>query len=308
MTMICLGIESTAHTFGIGIFDGKSVLSNMADAYKTKTGILPQEAAQHHRQVAPGVLKKALDGAGLTIKDVDTIAIAVGPGLPPCLLAGLEFARSLDKPLISVNHCIAHIEIGRHDTGLHKPLTVYVSGGNTQITAFAAGRYRVFGETLDIGIGNAIDKFGRSLGMASPCGAAIEKLALRGRRYLELPYTVKGMDLAFSGLVTAASKLRGSRVDKAYSFQETAFSMLVEVTERALAHTRRRELLLTGGVAQNKRLQQMLQSMVREHGAAFAVPRKEYCGDNGAMIAVAGYGKKPQQKPDIQPRWRTDDA
>lgn len=305
---VCLGIESTAHTFGIGIFDGRRVLSNVRDVYKTATGILPHEAAQHHRNVAPRVLEEALGAAGLRLDDIDKISVAIGPGLPPCLVAGLEFARSLGKPIVGVNHCIAHIEIGKFDTHLRDPLTVYVSGGNTQITAFESGRYRVFGETLDVGLGNAIDKFGRSLGMASPCGGEVEKLASRGKQYIELPYTVKGMDLAFSGLVTAASKHAGTKKDRAYSFQETAFSMLIEVAERALAHTQKRGLMLTGGVAQNARLQEMLGRMSEEHGAKFAVPRKEYCGDNGAMIAVAGHGGKPAGELDIRPRWRTDDV
>jgi N6-L-threonylcarbamoyladenine synthase/protein kinase Bud32 len=268
---------------------------------------VPAEAAAHHRKVAPSVLADALVGAGLELKEISKVAVAVGPGLPPCLLAGLEFANKLKKPLVGVNHCVAHIEVGRFDTGADDPLTVYVSGGNTQIIGYDGG-YRIFGETLDIGLGNALDKFGRSLGLASPCGPQIEILANRGKKYIELPYTVKGMDLTFSGLVTAASKKREAREDVCYSFQETAFAMLAEVSERALAHTGKRELLLTGGVAQNRRLQEMLREMAKPHKARFYVPRKEYCGDNGAMIAIAGLRKPSSKKLDIRPRWRTDET
>ena len=193
--MICLGIESTAHTFGIGIVEDKKVLANSRDAYRSETGgIIPADAAQHHRRVASKVLEEALNSAGLGLNDIELIGLSTGPGLPPCLLAGLEFARSLNKPIASVNHCVSHIEIGKLDCNFKDPLVVYVSGGNTQIIAFGSGIYRVFGETLDIGLGNALDKFGRELNLGMLAGIKIEELALQGKNYIELPYTVKGMD------------------------------------------------------------------------------------------------------------------
>jgi N6-L-threonylcarbamoyladenine synthase/protein kinase Bud32 len=169
----------------------------------------------------------------------------------------------------------------------------------------------VYGETLDIGLGNAIDKFARELGLPAPGGQAVEKLAREGKKYIDLPYTVKGMDLTYSGLVTAASKKIGKEKpeDLCYSFQETAFSMLVEVTERALAHTKKKEILLTGGVAQNKRLQEMLHEMGKPHRAGFFVPKPEFCGDNGLQSAIVGWLiGKPSAEIDIKPRWRTDDV
>lgn len=311
--MIILGIESTAHTFGIGITDGKKILCNEKDTYIPEEGwgIVPGEASKHHDQKSHYVLKKALKSSEVSLDEIDFIALSTGPGLPPCLLSGLKFAKSLNKRIIPVNHCYAHIEIGKFDTGCKDPLIVYVSGGNTQITALEGGRYRIFGETLDIGIGNAIDKFARKAGLPSPGGPHIEKLARKGENYIELPYTVKGMDLVFSGLVTAAGKniKKSNRADLVYSFQETIFSMLVEVTERALAHTKKSEVLLTGGVAQNKRLQEMLRKMCKKHNAKFFVPKAEYCADNGAMIAWTGLlSKKPKKKLDINPRWRTDEV
>ncbi|MEM2175534.1 MAG: UGMP family protein, partial [Candidatus Micrarchaeia archaeon] len=148
-----------------------------------------------------------------------------------------------------------------------------------------------FGETLDIGIGNAIDKLARYIGLPHPGGPKIEQLARNGSKYYSLPYIVKGMDLSFSGLVTAAQKMYDSGVkieDIAFSFQETAFAMLTEVTERALAYLKNDEVLLVGGVGANLRLQEMLKTMCEERGAKFFAPPKEYMGDNGAMIAYTG--------------------
>ena len=309
--MICLGIESTAHTFGIGIVEDKKVLANSRDSYKSQTGgIIPADAAEHHRGVGEKVLEEALKTAELALDDVDAIALSTGPGLPPCLLAGLEFAKSLDIPIIPVNHCVAHIEIGKIDSDFRDPLVVYVSGGNTQVIAFGSGKYRVFGETLDIGLGNALDKFGRELDLGMLAGMRIEELAQKGKKYLELPYTVKGMDLTFSGLVTAALGKREENLnDLCYSLQETAFAMLTEVSERALAHTQKKEVLLVGGCASNKRLQAMIKDMGSKHNARFHVPQRDYNGDNGAMIAVVGcLIKKASQKIDIRPRWRTDEV
>jgi glycoprotease/Kae1 family metallohydrolase len=169
----------------------------------------------------------------------------------------------------------------------------------------------VFGETIDIGVGNAIDKFARGIGMATPAGPKIEEMAKHGKKFIELPYSVKGMDLVFSGIVTAAlGKVnKANKENLIYSFQETLFSMTTEATERALAHTKKKEVMLVGGVAANKRLQEMLRKMSDCHGAKFYVPKMEYCGDNGAMIAWTGYIEKTTHiRADINPRWRTDEV
>jgi universal protein Kae1 len=322
--MICLGVESTAHSFSIGIADEKgSVLCNIIDMYRPPEGwgIHPAEAAKHHEAVRESVLNRALEEAKTKLEDIDIIAFSQGPGLPPCLHAGFNFAKELSgrisKPLIGVNHCIAHIEIGRLATKLKDPVTLYVSGANTQVIAFVAGRYRCFGETQDIGIGNALDKFGRGAGMQFPAGPRIEEMAKSGK-YIELPYVVKGMDLSFSGIITAAlNKLKqGEKTENVcFSLQETTFAMLTEVTERAMAHTGKNECLLTGGVAANKRLQDMLGIMCRERGAGFAVVPRGFAGDCGANIAWAGIlafrgGVKPliPSEAGVLPRWRTDEA
>ncbi|MEM1607220.1 MAG: KEOPS complex N(6)-L-threonylcarbamoyladenine synthase Kae1 [Candidatus Bathyarchaeia archaeon] len=324
----CLGIESTADDFGVGIvsFSGE-VLANVNDVYiPEKGGIHPREASRHHAMVAGRVISEAFKRAGIKPKEVDVIAFSQGPGLGPCLRVGATAARALasylDKPLVGVNHCLAHIEIGRMVSGVKDPVTLYVSGGNTIVAAFEARRYRVFGETLDIAVGNCLDVFAREAGLkpeaGKPLGAIVEELASRGRRFIQLPYTVKGMDLSFSGLLTAAvNLLREGKYpleDICYSFQEIAFAMLTEVTERALAHTEKKEVLLTGGVAANRRLQSMLNAMCEEHGARFCVVPKEYATDNGAMIAWTGvlcyrHGLiTPIEKSFVKLKWRLDEV
>jgi N6-L-threonylcarbamoyladenine synthase len=317
-----LGIESTAHTFGIGIATdayGKKhrILANVKDTYIPPLGwgIKPIEAAEHHRKVCNDVLQKALQEAKISLNDIDVFAFSQGPGLPPCLKVGLDFASKIarKKPLIGVNHCIAHIEIGRMASKCRDPVTLYVSGANTQVISFVSGRYRVFGETQDIGIGNALDKFGREVGMGFPAGPGIEQEA-KGGRYQELPYSVKGMDLSFSGLVTEAVRRvkAGSLLnDVCRSLQETAFAMLTEVTERAMAHTDKTEALLTGGVAANRRLQEMLNVMCKERGARFCSCPIPLSGDNGAMIAWTGilmHKSGVGGRRVILPAQRTDDV
>ncbi len=292
--MISLGIESTAWNFSVGVVSEDEVIALEGDAYIPREGgIHPREAAQHHSEVAGKVLARIFEK--VNPGEIDAVSFSQGPGMGPCLRIGATVARTLalklDKPLIGVNHCLAHVEIGRWLTGAEDPVTLYVSGGNSQVIARRGGRYRVFGETLDIGIGNAIDKFARYISLPHPGGPEVERLAERGERYIEMPYVVKGMDFSFSGIVTHAMKLcdEGYRIeDIAFSFQETAFAMLVEVTERAMAYLGKEECLLVGGVGANSRLQEMLGLMCTDRNAEFFAPPKRYMGDNGAMIAYTG--------------------
>ncbi len=292
--MITLGIEGTAHTVGIGIVnDYGDILANVSSSYTPEEGIHPREAANHHAENITDLISSALNQANIQKEDIDIISFSQGPGLGPCLRTAATAARSLSLklgvPLVGVNHCIAHLEIGKLRTEASDPVLLYASGGNTQVIAFSRGRYRVFGETLDIGLGNMLDKFGRKKGMGFPAGPQIEKLAREGERLIDLPYSVKGMDLAFSGIMTAALNSEGKLVDLCYSIQETTFAMLTEVTERALAHTKKKEVLLGGGVTRNKRLQEMGKIMTEERGASLYVPDGELCIDNGVMIAWTGW-------------------
>jgi universal protein Kae1 len=321
----CLGIESTADDFGVGVSTfGGDILANVSSTYVPEVGgIHPREAARHHAEVADGVLSDALAKAGVKAPELSAVAFAQGPGLGPCLRTGATVARTLASylgvPLVGVNHSVAHIEIGKLQTGAQDPVTLYASGGNTLVTAYAAGRYRVFGETLDIALGNCLDVFAREVGFRPqkglPLGAAVEQTAAKSQNLIPLPYVVKGMDLSLSGLLTAATTAaeKGAKLeDVCYSLQENAFSMVTEVTERALAHTAKKEVLLTGGVAANKRLQAMLKIVAEEHGAQFFVVPKQFATDNGAMIAWTGalafmHGLTvPVGQSFVKVRWRVD--
>ncbi|MHA1791554.1 MAG: KEOPS complex N(6)-L-threonylcarbamoyladenine synthase Kae1 [Promethearchaeota archaeon] len=318
--MLTLGIESTAHTFGVGIVDEEgNVLSSVNDTYvPIEGGLHPLKTATHHVECFQDVFKKALEKAGVDFNAIDLIAFSQGPGLGPCLRVGATIARTLhlklNIPIVGVNHCIAHVEIGRLTTGCDDPLTVYVSGGNTIISAFDCGRYQIFGETLDIALGNMLDTFARAAGLQHPGGPKIEALSRKSSNLISLPYTVKGMDLSFSGLLTAAKKKLSKYPieDLAFSIQETAFAMLAEVAERAISHTEKKDMLLTGGVAANGRLKEMIEIIAEDHGANFhAVPVK-LAGDNGAMIAWNGLllynnsGGMELRDTIVDPKWRLD--
>ncbi len=322
--MIILGIESTAHTFGIGIVKEKNkkieIIANCKDSYTTeKGGIVPMDAARHHNSVKEKLLQEALEKADIKVQDIDGIAFSQGPGLSPCLIEGLKFTKEiasrLKKPVIPVNHCIAHLEIGR-TTGAKDPVLLYVSGANTQIIAYASGKYRIFGETLDIGAGNFIDSFARHCGIGFPGGPKIAELSKTGN-YIELPYSIKGMDVSFSGMLTNLQQKydKGIKIeDLAFSLQETAFAMLIEAAERAMAHLKKNELLLGGGVACNSRLREMAEIMCRERKARLFCPKNELLVDNGAMIAYLGAIMIEKNKVknadnlDIRPNERTDDV
>ncbi len=296
--MYAVGFEGTAHTLAVGIVDhGGRIAANAMNMHlPAKGGIHPREAANHHAEVMLPTFRRALEEARITAREIGLVAFSQGPGLGPCLRTCATAARALalrlDVPLVGVNHCVAHLEIGRLTTGCRDPIFLYVSGGNTQVISLTAGRYRVMGETLDIGIGNMLDKFGREMGMEFPSGPTIELEAREGRKLLEMPYTVKGMDTAFSGILTAALELarKGAPLgDLCFSLQEVTFAMLTEVTERAMAHLGKEEVLLGGGVARNRRLQTMVATMAKARGGRMYVPPGDLCVDNGAMIAWTGY-------------------
>ena len=319
-----VGIESTAHTFGVGIMDDEGkVLANIRDSFTTeKGGIIPAKAADHHVEVCDIVMNEALEKAGLKLEDIDLIAFSQSPGIGHTLRIGAFLARALalrtGKPLIGVNHCIAHLSIGEMLTGAKDPVLLYASGANTQIIAYEAGKYRVFGETLDGGIGNFLDTFARELGFGFPGGPKIYELSLKGKKFIELPYVVKGMDVSFGGILSnLKQKIKSkeyTKEDLAYSTQETVFAMLLEVSERAMAHCGKKELLLGGGVACNIRLQEMANKMCEERGATCFVPANEFLIDNGAMISWQGIieyqaGKTTAiQEAVIKPYLRTDEV
>lgn len=320
-----LGIECTAHTFGIAILEYKSkkILVNIKDMFSTeKGGLIPNEVAKHHKEIAPQLFEKALADAKITKEQIKFIALSNAPGLAPCLLEGMRYAKKLsqelDIPIVPINHCIAHLEIGEI-TGAKDPVLLYASGANTQIIAYEAGKYRVFGETLDMGVGNFIDTFARHAGMGFPGGPKIQEFAKNGKKLIDLGYSIKGMDVAFSGMLTKLQQMFDKKQetleDLSYSLQETVFAMLVEATERALAHTGKKEVLMGGGVACNSRLQEMCRIMCEERGCKFFCPERSLLVDNAAMIGYLGikmhdagifFTPDKLDELDIKPRERTD--
>ncbi len=291
-----LGIESTAHTLGIGIFEEeKGVLSNVYDTYVSPYGYIPRDLVEHHNRVFPEVLRKALKNASIDMEKIDVISVAQGPGIGAPLKFGVSMANYLshrfNKPIVGVNHGFSHIKITEYTSRVKKDyIAIYVSGGNTQILYSKDGfNYEVLGETLDIGVGNLFDNFARYIGIYPPNGASLERISKK--RYVELPYTVKGMNMAFSGLLTAAKNKvnEKNKEEVSFSLMHTAFSMILESAERAFHLKKAKAFLACGGVAQSKQFQEMLEKLGKENKAKVALTKNEYNRDNGAMIAYAGF-------------------
>ncbi len=297
--MRILGIEGTAWAASAAVFDtDRDTIAIETDAYVPETGgIDPGEAADHMADAIPAVIETALATAREWADEgpaVDAVAFSRGPGLGPCLrivgTAARALAGSLSVPLVGVNHMIAHLEIGRYQSGFDSPVCLNASGANAHILGFHNGRYRIFGETMDTGVGNALDKFARHIGWSHPGGPKIEQAAADGE-YYSVPYVVKGMDFSFAGISTAAQGAvdNGEPVaNVCKGLQETVFAMLTEVSERALSVTGANELVLGGGVGQNDRLREMLATMCDQRGAEFYAPEPRFLRDNAGMIAVVG--------------------
>ncbi|MDS0220044.1 bifunctional N(6)-L-threonylcarbamoyladenine synthase/serine/threonine protein kinase [Haloarcula sp. S1AR25-5A] len=313
--MRILGIEGTAWAASAAVFetpDPAQVTDDdhvfiETDAYAPDSGgIHPREAAEHMGEAIPTVIETAIEHAheraaagstndgGGSGPPIDAVAFARGPGLGPCLrivaTAARAVAQRFDVPLVGVNHMVAHLEVGRHRSGFDSPVCLNASGANAHILGYRNGRYRVLGETMDTGVGNAIDKFTRHIGWSHPGGPKVEQHARDGE-YHELPYVVKGMDFSFSGIMSAAKQAVDSGVpvdDVCRGMEETIFAMLTEVSERALSLTGADELVLGGGVGQNDRLQRMLGEMCEQRGAAFYAPENRFLRDNAGMIAMLG--------------------
>ncbi|KAK0635671.1 putative tRNA threonylcarbamoyladenosine biosynthesis protein kae-1 [Bombardia bombarda] len=319
---IALGCEGSANKLGIGVI-----------AHNPSTG----EAtvlSNHHRAYFVRIAKQALADAGVAIADIDCICYTRGPGMGGPLTSVAIGARTLallwGKELVGVNHCVGHIEMGRAITGATNPVVLYVSGGNTQVIAYAEQRYRIFGEALDIAVGNCLDRFARTLEISNdPApGYNIEQLAKKGKVLLDLPYAVKGMDCSFSGILARADELAAQMkaggktldgetftpADLCFSLQETVFAMLVEITERAMAHVGSKQVLIVGGVGCNERLQEMMGGMAAERGGSVYATDERFCIDNGIMIAHAGLlayetgSKTPLEESTCTQRFRTDEV
>ncbi len=322
--MAVIGIESSAHTFGVGIVEDGKVLANEKEMYRIGTeGMIPNDVAEFHIANSGTVVSRAIEKAGVSRKDITGVGYTRGPGMGPCLHVGLLSAKTLAKrlgiPIVPVHHGIGHIEAARHFGGMKDPVALYVSGGNSQILKLDAkpfAHYRVLGETFDIGVGNMLDTFAREIGLDPAWGSTVDRLAQSGRKYVELPYSVKGMDFSFTGLMTKAVTIADtlSREDLCFSLEQTAFSMLCETTERALLLTNSGEVSVCGGVAQSQKLREMMEKMAKGHGAKFGCAPNEFNADNGGMIALVAEQMLRRNldvaldKCDIEQRYRIENA
>ncbi|MEA1930523.1 MAG: bifunctional N(6)-L-threonylcarbamoyladenine synthase/serine/threonine protein kinase [Euryarchaeota archaeon] len=345
--MRVLGIEGTAWAASAALYDDAADdVFIESDPYQPDSGgIHPREAAEHMGEAIPQVVSTVLSHAAETATTdaggdsdvvdhsgnpygIDAVAFSRGPGLGPCLrtvgTAARAAAQRLGVPLVGVNHMVAHLEIGRHQSGFDSPVCLNASGANAHLLGFHNGRYRVLGETMDTGVGNALDKFTRHIGWNHPGGPKVEEAAKDGE-FIDFPYVVKGMDFSFSGIMSAAKQAAddGEEIeDICFSLQEHVFGMLTEVAERALSLTGTDELVLGGGVGQNRRLQEMLETMCEARGASFHAPDPRLLRDNAGMIAVLGAKQfaagdtltiaestvDPNFRPDQVPvTWRADE-
>ena len=334
--MRILGIETSCDETGVAIYDEeKGLIANQLHTqialHADYGGVVPELASRDHiRKLAP-LLQAALQEAHLTAKDIDGIAYTSGPGLVGALLVGSTVARSLayawNIPAIGVHHMEGHLLAPMlEENPPHFPfVALLVSGGHTQLVRVdGVGRYELLGESIDDAAGEAFDKTAKLLGLDYPGGAALARLALKGtpnRFAFPRPMTDRpGLDFSFSGLKTfAANSLHQvmqeegelteqSKADIAYAFQEAVVDTLAIKCKRALKQTGLKRLVIAGGVSANKQLRQTLAEMMQQLGGEVFYPQPQFCTDNGAMIAYAGFlrlkqGQQQDLAIEVRPRW-----
>ena len=334
--MRILGIETSCDETGVAIYDEeKGLIANQLHTqialHADYGGVVPELASRDHiRKLAP-LLQAALQEAHLTAKDIDGIAYTSGPGLVGALLVGSTVARSLayawNVPAIGVHHMEGHLLAPMlEENPPHFPfVALLVSGGHTQLVRVdGVGRYELLGESIDDAAGEAFDKTAKLLGLDYPGGAALARLALKGtpnRFAFPRPMTDRpGLDFSFSGLKTFAAntlhqvmKEEGelterSKADIAYAFQEAVVDTLAIKCKRALKQTGLKRLVIAGGVSANKQLRQTLAELMQQLGGEVFYPQPQFCTDNGAMIAYAGFlrlkqGQQQDLAIEVRPRW-----
>ena len=334
--MRILGIETSCDETGVAIYDEeKGLIANQLHTqialHADYGGVVPELASRDHiRKLAP-LLQAALQEANLTAKDIDGIAYTSGPGLVGALLVGSTVARSLayawNVPAIGVHHMEGHLLAPMlEENPPHFPfVALLVSGGHTQLVRVdGVGRYELLGESIDDAAGEAFDKTAKLLGLDYPGGAALARLALKGtpnRFAFPRPMTDRpGLDFSFSGLKTFAAntlhqvmKEEGelteqSKADIAYAFQEAVVDTLAIKCKRALKQTGLKRLVIAGGVSANKQLRQTLAELMQQLGGEVFYPQPQFCTDNGAMIAYAGFlrlkqGQQQDLAIEVHPRW-----
>jgi N6-L-threonylcarbamoyladenine synthase len=319
-----LGIETSCDETAASVVRGLTpgpgaILSNIvlgqASAHRPYGGVVPEIAARAHVELLDGVIDQALEEAGVSLADVDAVAATAGPGLIGGVMVGLVSAKGLalasGKPLIAVNHLEAHALSGRLSAGLEFPfLLLLISGGHCQLMAAeGAGRYRLYGATIDDEVGEAFDKTAKLLGLPYPGGPQIEALALKGRPgTFSLPRPMigrAGADFSFSGLKTAVRQVvkeggplgEPGKAALAADFQAAVVDVLVDRVQSAMQSFRTQfgsdasrvfPLVAAGGVAANSAIRTALQQTCDQEGFLLILPPVPLCTDNGAMVAWAG--------------------
>ena len=315
--MYILGMESSCDETSAAVVemsDGvcairSNIVASQIEVHRLYGGVVPEIASRAHIEAITSITEQALQEAGITLSDVGAIAVTAFPGLIGALLVGVNFAKSLayanNIPLVPVNHIHGHVAAAYlSNSDLEPPfLALVVSGGHTSI--YRVDSYTDFceiGSTRDDAAGEAFDKVGRVIGMPYPGGAALDKLAYEGNKTaITLPSPALSgdtLDFSFSGIKTATlnylngMEQKGQTVnpaDVAACYTERIVSALTAKTELALKQTGLKTLVLAGGVAANSHLRASLQAMCDRKRIRLAMPDRSLCGDNGAMIAAAGY-------------------
>lgn len=306
--MIILGIETSCDETSICVLkDGKEVLSNIVssqiDIHKEFGGVVPEIASRHHIKNISYVLDEALEKANIELKDITAIAVTYGPGLVGALLVGVSFAKSLayalNVPLIPVHHIQGHIAANYLTYPDLKPpfISLVVSGGHSHIIKVSDyTKFKILAKTRDDAVGEAFDKVARVLGLGYPGGPKVSKLAKTGQATYKLPTTkFDNLDFSFSGIKTAVLNLANKekenlrKEDVAKSFEDNVCNVLVENTIKAMKENDIEKVALAGGVAANDVLRETLKTKAKENNFTAYIPSLEYCTDNAAMIAMAGY-------------------
>jgi N6-L-threonylcarbamoyladenine synthase len=309
--MLLLGIETSCDDTATAVVrDGRVALSNVStnqDAFHARFGgIVPEIASRRHVALLSAAVEDALERAGVTLGDLDGIAVTAGPGLIGSLVVGVASAKALafatGKPLYAVNHLHGHIFAAFLDNGIEPEyplLALLVSGGHSQLAHVAGpADLRIVGRTLDDAAGEAFDKTARMLGLGFPGGPALDRLAAEGDpAAVAFPrHRAEGdaLDMSFSGLKTAAKYFlespagaRARREDVAASFQAAIVDVLMDRVERAATRARYCSVVLSGGVAANSALRRAFTEWGRRSGTAALIPHLRFCTDNAAMIAAA---------------------
>lgn len=302
--MITLGIDTSCDDTSVALVKEREILSNLVSSHLVHSeygGVVPEFASRAHARLLYPMSRLALSSAGVSLDQVDVIAATSGPGLLGSLLCGLSFAKGLalasGKPFVGVNHLEGHIYsvLIAHAEITHPYLALLVSGGHTELLLVEEPfRYVEIGATLDDACGEALDKVGKLMGLGYPAGAAMERLARGSRNPVTFPRpNPQGLDFSYSGLKTAARNYLARHPDAvpedvAAGLEEAAFDHLVKRVGLAVRAFNVSRVVLTGGVAINKKLREMLRLKGEEEGFRVFAPPAELCTDNAVMIAAAG--------------------